>query len=217
MKQKKVILTGFEPFGEDKINPSYEVAKRLENTLEGIKVLSVELPVIYQEAGKQLEKIVEKEKPDLVFCIGQAGGRSVLSFEKVAINYQDARISDNAGNSPMGLPVKENGATAYFSNLPLKMIVKSIREAGIPAEISYTAGTYVCNDLFYHLMEMIERNEWDIKGGFIHVPFLPEQVAEKAAATASMSLDTMINALKVAIEATFSGREESQENMGTIF
>lgn len=215
--KRKVIITGFEPFGSEKINPSYEAIKQLPKQIDGAEIKIIELPVVYGKAGKRLEEFIKQEQPEIVLCVGQAGGRTSISFEKVAINYKEAGIPDNAGNVPLGLPVLEEGETAYFSNLPLKAMVKAVREAKIPAEISYTAGTYVCNDLFYHLMEMIYRNAWKIQGGFVHVPFLLEQAAEKPSAVASMSLESITEALHIAIKVALLGKEETEENMGKIF
>lgn len=200
---KKILLTGFEPFGGEKINPSLEIAKILDGKETAkYKIFSRKLPCVFREAIQQLKVAIQEIQPDLVLCIGQAGGRSDLSIERIAINVDDARIPDNRGNQPIDEPIVQGGPVAYWSSLPIKAIVKHLRDAGLPASISQTAGTYVCNHVFYGLMHEIQHS--NIRGGFIHIPFLPEQTKERPQ-TASLTLDQMVHGITIAIEvsATF--------------
>lgn len=197
---KRVLLTGFEPFGGENINPSLEIAKVLDRkeTIE-YKIFSRELPCVFENAIQQLKEAIQEIQPDLVLCIGQAGGRPDLSIERVAINIDDARIPDNQGNQPIDKPIIQSGPVAYWSSLPIKAIVKHLRDAGLPASISQTAGTYVCNHVFYGLMHEIQHSH--IRGGFIHIPFLPEQTKDRPT-TASLSLDEMVRGIEIAIKVS---------------
>lgn len=148
-----------------------------------------------------LEQAIEKHKPNAVICVGQAGGRSVISIEKVAINWAEAGIPDNEGQKPDGKVIIEDGATAYFSTLPIKAMAKKIKEYGIPSGISYTAGTFVCNDIMYRLLYMIERKYPKIRGGFVHVPFALSQAVSKPDGTPGMPIDIIAKGLEYAVEA----------------
>ncbi|MDQ0416444.1 pyroglutamyl-peptidase [Croceifilum oryzae] len=197
---KAILLTGFEPFGGEKINPSLEIAKALDGKeTETYKINSRELPCVFGEAIDQLRLAIQEVKPDLVVCVGQAGGRPDLSIERVAINVDDARIPDNKGNQPIDKPIIQEGPVAYWSSLPIKAIVKHLRDAGLPASVSQTAGTYVCNHVFYGLMHEIRQSS--IRGGFIHIPFLPEQIQTRPH-MASLSLDDMIRGIETAIQVS---------------
>ncbi|SFX25959.1 pyroglutamyl-peptidase [Thermoactinomyces sp. DSM 45891] len=197
---KTILLTGFEPFGGDKINPSIEIAKVLDGReTETYKIVSRELPCVFGEAIDQLSLALQEVKPDLVICVGQAGGRPDLSIERVAINVDDARIPDNNGNQPIDEPIIAAGPVAYWSRLPIKAIVKHLRDAGLPASVSQTAGTYVCNHVFYGLLHEIRQSS--IRGGFIHIPFLPEQIQARPQ-MASLSLDDMVRGIEIAIQVS---------------
>ncbi|TKI99943.1 pyroglutamyl-peptidase I, partial [Bacillus cereus] len=173
---KTVLLTGFDPFGGENINPAWEVAKGLhEKTIGEYKIISKQIPTVFHKSISVLKEYIEELAPEIIICIGQAGGRPDITIERVAINIDDARIADNEGNQPVDVPVVEEGAIAYWSTLPMKAIVKKLREEGIPSSVSQTAGTFVCNHLFYGLMHELEKHDKKIKGGFIHIPFLPEQ------------------------------------------
>ncbi|NLY47205.1 MAG: pyroglutamyl-peptidase I [Tissierella sp.] len=175
----KVLITGFDPFGGENINPAYEAIKGLEDNISGMKIIKKEIPTVFYKSIEMLEKLIIDENPDLVICVGQAGGRFDISLERVAINIDDARIKDNDGNQPIDERIFEDGENAYFSSLPIKRMAMKIREAGIPANISNTAGTFVCNHIMYGLLYLIDKKYPDIRGGFIHVPYLPEQVVSK--------------------------------------
>ncbi|MBZ4663657.1 MAG: pyroglutamyl-peptidase [Caloramator sp.] len=211
----KVLITGFEPFGGDVINPSYEAVKMLEDNIDGAEVIKAAIPVVFKKSIIELEKLIELHQPDIVICVGQAGGRYDISIERVAINVDDARIPDNEGNKPIDEKIFEDGENAYFSNLPIKAMVEEIRRANIPASISNTAGTYVCNHIMYGLMYIINKKYPHIRGGFIHVPFLPEQVITRAN-TPYMNLDMISKALMLAIKAAINNKDDKKNSEGTI-
>lgn len=204
----KILLTGFDPFGGDKVNPAYEAVKLLPKNIAGADIITIEIPTVYQKSGEIVERGIRQYQPDVVICIGQAGGRSGMTVEKVAVNIADFRIADNEGNQPLNQSILEDGENAYFATVPVKAMVENIKKHGIPARTSYTAGTFVCNDVMYELLYMISKKYPKIKGGFIHVPFAPEQVLERPDGTASMPLETTAKALEYAVEAVV--REESK-------
>lgn len=197
----KLLLTGFDPFGGEACNPSYEALKLLPDEIEGAEVVTLELPTVFGKAGDALEAEIEACHPDVVLCIGQAGGRSAITVEKVAINLRDARIPDNSGAAPVDEPVRPDGPSAYFSNLPVKAMVEALREHGIPAFLSYSAGTFVCNDLMYTLLYLIDRKYPALRGGFLHVPYSMEQAVSKPSGTPSMALEQIVAGLTWAVRA----------------
>ncbi|HHY19910.1 MAG TPA: pyroglutamyl-peptidase I [Firmicutes bacterium] len=194
----KVLVTGFEPFGGEKINPAWEGVQKLEPNIEGAEIIKVQIPTVFGKSINELIAIIEKVHPDIVICVGQAGGRSAITVERVAINTNDAVSKDNAGNQPVDKPIVVDGPVAYFANLPIKKIVQEIQNAKIPASVSNTAGTFVCNQLFYGLMHYIDTKNPKILGGFIHIPFIPEQVINKKNMP-SMALDDIVRGLDVVI------------------
>ncbi|MCL2425675.1 MAG: pyroglutamyl-peptidase I [Oscillospiraceae bacterium] len=198
----KILVTGFDPFGGDKINPAFEAVKLVPDKVAGTEIVKEEVPTVFGKCGVILEQLIEKHSPDAVICVGQAGGRSVMSIEKIAVNLAEARIPDNENQQPSDEPIINGGSSAYFSSLPVKAIVKTIKENGIPASISYTAGTFVCNDIMYRLLHLIETKYPKIRGGFIHVPFATEQVVDRPDGTPAMSAETIAKGLEYAIEAT---------------
>ena len=199
----KILVTGFDPFGGDKVNPAFEAVKLLPGTIAGAEVIKIEIPTVYGKSGEAVEEGIKKYRPDVVLCIGQAGGRSTITVERVAINLAEARIKDNEGNQPIDKPLEKDGENAYFATIPVKAMVNNIRKHGIPANISYTAGTFVCNSVMYDLLYMINKKYPEIKGGFIHVPFAPEQVVDRPDGTASLPVEITAKALEYAIEAIF--------------
>jgi len=202
----KVLVTGFEPFGGEKVNPSIESVKKLSNRIAGADIVKAEIPTVFYKSIKKLEELLEREKPDIVICVGQAGGRNRISIERVAINISDGNIPDNEGYQPIDEVIFEDGDTAYFSNLPIKAMVKKMNDRSIPTEVSNTAGTYVCNHIMYGLLYNINKKYPKMKGGFIHIPFLPEQVINKNNMP-SMPLDLIVEGLTIAIEvAIYSGQ-----------
>lgn len=203
----KVLVTGFDPFGGEKINPAYEAVKKLSRNIKGAEIVKLEVPTVFGKSIEVLHKAIEREKPDIVICVGQAGGRYDITIERVAINVSDGRIADNEGYQPIDKPIFEDGETAYFATLPIKAMVKKIREGGIPASVSNSAGTYVCNHIMYGLLYIIHKEYPHIRGGFVHVPFLPEQVVDKGN-TPSMSLKNITTGLALAIEAAVEYKQD---------
>lgn len=199
----KVLVTGFEPFGGEKVNPSIESVKKLSNRIAGADIVKAEIPTVFYKSIKKLEELLEREKPDIVICVGQAGGRNRISIERVAINISDGNIPDNEGYQPIDEVIFEDGDTAYFSNLPIKAMVKKMNDRSIPTEVSNTAGTYVCNHIMYGLLYNINKKYPKMKGGFIHIPFLPEQVINKNNMP-SMPLDLIVEGLTIAIEVAIN-------------
>lgn len=198
---KKILLTGFDPFGEEDINPATEVVKKFsDKKIKDYEIKTIEIPTVYKKSINKIKEKINEIEPELVISIGQAGGRTDISLERIAINIDDYRIEDNEGNKPVDKAINPSGKNAYFSTLPIKKMAEKIKEKGIPAEISNSAGTFVCNHVMYGVLNYIEENELDIKAGFIHIPFLPSQVVDKKS-KASMSLETVRKGLEIAIEA----------------
>ncbi|MFK8243642.1 MULTISPECIES: pyroglutamyl-peptidase I [unclassified Facklamia] len=196
----KLLVTGFEPFGDESVNPALEAVKLLPDSIAGAEIIKLEIPTVFHKSGKMLETAIKEIQPDAIICVGQAGGRSAITPERVAINQDDASIKDNEGNQPIDEPIQSDGPPAYFSTLPIKAIVAAIQEAGIPAQVSNTAGTYVCNHLMYQARYYAEQYlSANASVGFIHVPYMPSQVVNKPN-VASMKLDTIVKALTIAIE-----------------
>jgi pyroglutamyl-peptidase len=203
---RSVLLTGFDPFGGDTINPSWEAVSRLHGeTIADRRVITAQLPTTFAGAPKALRAALRRHAPDLVLCVGQAGGRAALSLERVAINVNDARIPDNAGAQPVDTRVVKRGPAAYFTSLPIKAMHADLRAAGIPAEISQTAGTFVCNQAFYVLMHALAGSR--VRGGFLHIPYVPEQV-EGSPGMPSLDLDTVVAGLRVCIETALRTRKD---------
>jgi len=198
MSPSTFLLTGFEPFGGESINPSWEVARALEGERIGeAVVVARQLPCCFGDAAARLRQLLDELQPQWVLALGQAAGRADFSIERIAINIDDARIADNAGAKPVDVPVVEGGPAAFFATLPIKAMVAGLREAGLPASISQTAGTFVCNHVFYALMHAMQGRA-GVRGGFMHLPLLPEQAARQAGQP-SMPLATMIDGVRLAI------------------
>ncbi|NJF25127.1 pyroglutamyl-peptidase I [Thermococcus sp. Bubb.Bath] len=193
----KVLVTGFEPFGGEKINPSWAAVRRLPDEVEGVEVIKFQLPVTFNGVRETLPRMIVKEHPDAVVLTGQAGGRPNITVERVAINVMDSTMPDNEGYKPEDEPVFEGALTAYFATLPIKVIVRALRKAKIPASISNTAGTYVCNAAMFTALHTIAVSGMDAKAGFIHVPFSHEQALDKP--RPSMALETIEKALEISI------------------
>ncbi len=196
----KILVTGFDPFGSDKINPAIEAVKKLPDTIKGAKIIKLEIPTVFNKSAQVVHQAIVKEQPDYVLNVGQAGGRSALTPERVAININDGRIPDNDGYQPLDEPIQPDGDTAYFTQLPIKAMAKAIRAAGLPAIVSNTAGTYVCNHIFYQVQYMRTKEFPKLKAGFIHIPFLPEQVITRPNQP-SMALADIVKGLIAAIGA----------------
>ena len=190
---KKLLITGFEPFGGESINPSWQAVLRLPNVVGEYELTKLCIPVVFGKATKKVIELANEISPDTIVCIGQAGGRYAITPELVGINLRHATIPDNAGNQPIDKPIIENGAKAFFSTIPVREIAERIKNAGILSQVSYSAGAYVCNDLLYGLLSYFENKKTAV--GFIHVPYCNEQNKQP-----SLSLDDIVKALTVAIE-----------------
>ena len=172
----RILVTGFEPFGGQSLNPSWEVARALHGiALDGAQVTAVQLPCVFAQALPALQHALAQHRPDIALALGQAEGRCDFSVERVAINVMDARIPDNAGEQPIDVPVIAEGPAAYFSTLPIKSLVAGLKAAGFAASVSQTAGTFVCNQVFYALQHTLAGQ--GVHSGFVHLPLLPEQAA----------------------------------------
>ena len=211
----KVLVTGFDPFGGEPINPAWEAVKAMKDTLAGAEIIKLQIPTV---VGKSIEKIHQKMKelqPDLVISVGQAGGRFGVTPERVAINVTDARIPDNEGNQPIDEPIFPDGPAAYFSNLPVKAMVQAIKDAGYPSVLSNSAGTYICNHVMYGILYYIEKEFPNVLGGFIHVPYAPSQVVNKPS-TPSMALADITASLEAAVAAAINSKEDVRAVGGEI-
>lgn len=211
----KVLVTGFDPFGGESINPAYEAVKLLPEKIAGAEIIKVEVPTVFHKSIEKLKQSMETEKPDIVLCIGQAGGRYDLTVERVGINIDDARIQDNEGNQPIDEPVFGDGEPAYFSNLPIKAMVHNVRSKNLIASVSNTAGTFVCNHLLYGLLYLIDKSFPGIRGGFVHVPYIVEQVVDKKNMP-SMSVENIAIGLEAMIEAAVENQEDLKVAEGKI-
>jgi pyroglutamyl-peptidase len=200
---KTVLLTGFEPFNGASINPAWEAVRLLEGwSGDGFRVEVRLLPCVFGRAAEALLGFVDEVRPDVAIAVGLAGGRPEISVERIAINVDDARFLDNAGQQPIDVPIVADGPAAYFTTLPLKAMVAAMREQGLKAGVSQTAGTFVCNHVFYALMHHLRGQ--GVKAGFIHVPFLPEQAAAWPEPTPSMTLEEVVAGLRLAVEVALS-------------
>jgi len=207
---RHILVTGFEPFGGETINPSWEVVKQLEGMIiDDCRVVTRQLPCVFGESLTVLNAAIDELNPAVVIAVGQAGGRVDITVERVGINVDDARIPDNRGQQPIDVAIVPDGPAAWFSSLPIKAMVAAMREKGIPASVSQTAGTFVCNHVMYGLLHKIGENA-EMKGGFIHIPYLPEQAAAHAGAP-SMAAQTVKDALEIAI--TVALRQDSDINV----
>jgi pyroglutamyl-peptidase len=209
------LITGFAPFDGEAINPSLEIARALHGeVIAKHRIVGAELPTEFARSLSALAALIEKHRPALVIALGQAGGRSEISLERVAINLIDARIADNAGAQPIDAAVVENAPNAYFSTLPLKAMLLRLHAAGIPAALSHSAGTFVCNQVFFGLAHVLATRYPGARGGFIHVPYLPQQAAKFADAP-SMALATMIDALRIAVETALTTKQDAHFAAGS--
>lgn len=212
----KVLMTGFDPFGGENVNPAYEAIKAMNDTLGSVEIIKVEIPTVFRKSIATLDAAIEKFSPDIVICVGQAGGRFDMTIERVAINFDDGRIEDNEGNQPIDEIIYEDGKNAYFSSLPIKTIVDEMKKAEIPASVSNSAGTYVCNHLMYGLLYLIDQKYPNIRGGFIHVPFIPKQILNKKNMPA-MSVDMITKSLEIAATISCSVITDKKLVGGSIF
>ena len=211
-KPPTVLVTGFDPFGGSAVNPSWDAVHALhERTIAGHRIVGGEIPTIFGTSLLRLEQLMEEHQPRLVVCTGQAGGRGAISLERVAINVNDARIPDNAGAKPIDVPIVPDGPAAYFTSLPIKAMLQALLNAGVRAEVSQTAGTFVCNQTFYGLMHLLARPRWQgTRGGLVHVPWLPEQ------GQPSMRVEEIVRGLSLAIECALSTQHDIRKEAGAL-
>ena len=196
----KALVTGFDPFGGDAINPSFEAVRRLPARIATLEVVSAELPTSFKRALPKLRALIKREQPDIVLCVGLAADRAAISIEKVAVNWDEARIADNDGAMPVDKPIVPRAPAAYFSTLPVAAIVDALTRAGLRAEMSMSAGTFVCNHVFYGLMHSVNRaagTKRVLHAGFVHVPALPD---DSAACEATLS--ELTDGLKIVLDVT---------------
>lgn len=193
---KQLLITGFDPFGGEQINPSWEAVKALPDQIREYQITKLEIPTVFGAAAKKVLDAALKLSPDVILCVGQAGGRRAVTPEVVAINLREAGIPDNAGNQPVNVPVVQDGPTAYFSTVPVREMVQAVRSEELPAALSYSAGAFVCNDVLYRLLHHF--NGTSVRVGFIHVPYLPQQATS---GQPSMPLDQITKSLAIAISA----------------
>ncbi len=208
-----VLVTGFEPFGGQSRNPSWDVCERLPRQIAGLRVETLRVPCVFRRAIEVVTGAIERLQPALVVCLGEAGGRTRVSVERVAINVDDAREPDNAGARPRDEPIAPDGPPACFATLPVKAMVEAVRAAGIPAELSNSAGTYVCNHLMYGVLHFLAAGGNPARAGFIHLPWSEAQAIDKPDA-ASMALETMARAIEVAIAAALGPQRPGAPAVG---
>lgn len=213
----KILVTGFDPFGQDTINPALEAVKQLPNEILGASIIKLEIPTMFHQSANVVNLAIQQHQPDIVVHIGQAGGRFGITPERIAINLDDARIADNSSQQPIDQLIAENGPAAYFSQLPVKAMVAKMQEMGIPATVSNSAGTFVCNHIMYQTLHYCQMNYPQIQSGFIHVPYLPQQVADKASLP-SMDLKTIVQGLVISIETiiTYQGHADIKTVGGSL-
>ena len=209
----KILVTGFDPFGGEKVNPALEAVKSLPSVIHGAEIRWVEIPTVFYQSAEILETEIVRYQPDVVLCIGQAGGRASLTPERVAINQDDARIPDNQENQPIDIPIRLDGEAAYFSTLPIKAMVQAIKEVGLPATVSNTAGTFVCNHLMYQALYLADKKFPHMRAGFMHIPYMTEQVINKPN-TASMNLADIVKGIEAAIGAIVDYKDKDLKIVG---
>ena len=214
-REEVVLVTGFEPFGGESLNPSWEICTRLPRAIAGMRVEILRVPCEFRRSIEVAAEAIERLRPKLVILLGQAGGRAHLSVERVAINVDDARQPDNAGAAPVDEAIALEGPPAYFATLPVKAVARAMRAAGVPAEVSNSAGTYVCNHLMYGVLHFLAASGAGGRAGFIHLPYAEEQVLDKPGAPA-LSVDTMAKGVAAAIAAASRNAEDIKASEGTL-
>lgn len=211
----KILITGFDPFCGEKVNPAIEAVKLLPDELYGTEIIKLEIPTVIRKSIEKIAKKIEEVNPDVILSVGQAGGSSDISVERIGINCDDCRIPDNEGNQPIDEKIFENGADAYFSTLPIKAMVEEIKRAGIPASISNSAGTFICNHVLYGVRYLCETKYPGKKSGFIHIPYMPSQCLDKRDMP-SMSTGDVILGLKAAVKAIIENENDIKITGGSI-
>ena len=210
-----VLLTGFEPFDGDELNPSWEAVRQLNGeVVRRHRIVAERLPTEFRRSLSVLRKAIQKHRPELVLCVGLAGGRAQLALERIAINIDDARIPDNTGHQPIDAPIVRGGPAAYFSTLPIKAILLALQAQGLPVEISQSAGTYVCNHVFYGLMHALAAQP-GVRGGFMHIPFSPQQASHRLGVP-SLAETEVVRALRIVVDTALATRRDRRVSAGTL-
>lgn len=212
----KLLLTAFDPFGGETLNPALEAVKQLPDRIGGVEIIKLEVPTVFEKSVDTVAAAIRRETPEAVLCIGQAGGRRGLTPERVAINIDDARIPDNEGNQPVDRSIVVGGPAAYFATLPVKAMVQAIRDVGLPADLSNTAGTFVCNHLLYGVLHLLATEYPGVRGGFLHVPFLPEQAAARPSPVPSLPLADIVRGIAAAVRAMESNAADIPAAEGSL-
>lgn len=212
----KILITGFDAFNGEKINPASLILEKLADEIDGVKIEKLIIPTAFYKVADLIERKIVESRPDILISLGQAGGRSDITVERVAINIADASIADNDGKTPIDEKIRWDGENAYFSTLPIKAIVENLRAEEIPASVSNSAGTYVCNFVMYNDLFFASKYK-NFSAGFIHVPYLPAQVIDKKD-VASMSLETMVKAVEIIIKTSvdYKNKEDLKMAEGRI-
>ncbi|HIY18476.1 MAG TPA: pyroglutamyl-peptidase I [Candidatus Blautia avistercoris] len=213
----KILVTGFEPFEGNRRNASLEGIKLLPDYMGDAKIIKARIPTAFKAARQRIEALLEQEKPDRVISVGLAGGDSFISVEKAALNLIEARILDNDGEQPFDTPVREDGENAYFVPLPVKRIAQAIRQRGIPAKVSYSAGTFVCNFLLYDLLYLAQKKYPEMKCGFLHVPYDEETAGQMQEEVPCLAIEQIKEGILTALEVLINQEEELQQPAGSIF
>ena len=212
----RILVTGFDPFGGEKVNPAFEAVKLLPGKIAGAEIVKLEIPTVFGKCDKVVAEALRARRPDVVLSIGQAGGRFDMTVERVAVNIADGRIPDNEGNQPIDQVIRPEGENAYFATIPVKAMVERIRSRGIPASVSYTAGSYVCNYIMYCVLHLAATEFPGLRAGFIHVPYLPAQAIGKPSPVPTMSVENIAQAIEAAIEAIVTRAEDLRSAEGAI-
>ena len=210
-----VLVTGFHPFGGEKRNPSWDLCGLLPKTINGMRVETVSVPCEFRRSVEVVAAAIERHHPSIVICVGQAGGEAQIRVERVAVNVDDARIADNAGNQPIDEPIAPSGPPAYFATVPVKAMAAAIRAAGIPAQVSNSAGTYVCNHLMYGVLHYLAASGSRARAGFIHVPYAESQVLDKRGVPA-MAVASMAKAIEAAIVGAQRNKRDVPVSEGAL-
>lgn len=211
----RFLITGFDPFNNEKLNPSLECIKLLPDYIDENQIIKLEIPTVFKKSLRIIENAINEHDPDVIISIGQASGRSDITPERIAINIVDASIKDNEGNRPIDTVIFKDGKSAYFSTLPIKAMVKKMVVNNISASVSNSAGTFVCNHVMYGTLYLIEKKYPNIKAGFIHIPKIPSQV-DLNSNTPSMELKTIVKALNICINAVIENEKDIYYSNGTI-
>lgn len=212
---KKVLVTGFDPFGGEPVNPALMSVMQLPDEILGVQIIKKEIPTVFDKSIEVLYQTLKEEQPNMVICVGQAGGRPNITVERVAINQDDARIPDNEGAQPIDRTIFAEGPAAYFATLPIKAMVQNMKAAGIPAAVSNIAGTFVCNHIMYGALHFAATQQPSLKAGFVHIPYVPMQTVDKPTMP-SMSVADIVTGLTILIETGINVDQDVKVTGGAV-